>query len=237
MKIEKLQAEAEKYKVDNVENDVVDLSKNFIIDKVLDRYYKTYEVTKDTDHLVNAKDNVYIRKYIFKNFKKALKWVDLYYKGYIFAQEQDSSTYFYKVNQQRLWTKFCNSFKKIFKGNKKNLPLAKTEGYMYITEDSGDIYVDTSNSARIQLNANYANAFREADTNSPIKLDQTLINGNDITPIYLSNQGKPQLCQSLVSLNTTQTITGQKTFQNSLNIGNCSLQYDNANNCINFIFN
>jgi hypothetical protein len=37
---------------------------------------------------------------------------------------------------------------KIFKGNAAKLPTNKTEGYMYITQDQGDIYVDISSTER-----------------------------------------------------------------------------------------
>ena len=43
---------------------------------------------------------------------------------------------------------------KILKGNKLDLPLLKTTGYMYITEDTGDMYVDISSSERIHLTSN-----------------------------------------------------------------------------------
>lgn len=55
---------------------------------------------------------------------------------------------------------------KILKGNKKNLPSEKTAGYMYITEDTGDIYVDVSASSRIQLNSDAANKIRKITYNS-----------------------------------------------------------------------
>jgi hypothetical protein len=37
---------------------------------------------------------------------------------------------------------------KIFKGNAASLPSTKNEGYMYITQDQGDIYVDISSTER-----------------------------------------------------------------------------------------
>ena len=50
---------------------------------------------------------------------------------------------------------------KINRGSKKNLPPQKTEGYMYITEDVGDIYVDISSTERIRLNAESAEKLRK----------------------------------------------------------------------------
>jgi hypothetical protein len=38
---------------------------------------------------------------------------------------------------------------KILKGNKGNLPTTKTEGWMYITQDTGDTFVDVSTSNRM----------------------------------------------------------------------------------------
>lgn len=53
---------------------------------------------------------------------------------------------------------------KIFKGNKENLPKTITPGFLYITEDTGDIYIDTSIGARKQLNAHEANILRNNPT-------------------------------------------------------------------------
>ena len=53
---------------------------------------------------------------------------------------------------------------KIFKGNKANLPKAITPGFLYITEDTGDIYIDTSTSTRKQLNAHEADILRNNPT-------------------------------------------------------------------------
>lgn len=92
---------------------------------------------------------------------------------------------------------------------------------MYITKDSADIYVDmvitdsetnqTSNE-RIQLNANLANALRNLESNGT----NTKLNiGSEIQPIYFEN-GVPKLSFVLVDLETNQTITGKKTFTQSI---------------------
>lgn len=92
---------------------------------------------------------------------------------------------------------------------------------MYITKDSADIYVDmvitdsetnqTSNE-RIQLNANLANALRNLETNGT----NTKLNiGSEIQPIYFEN-GVPKLSFVFVDLETNQTITGKKTFTQSI---------------------
>ena len=101
--------------------DVVDLTKNYGIDIILARFYKTYKITENTDNVVSLKQNDWIRdKYLFKNFKRALKDYDLYYRGYIKAQEVIDTSYYYKVNQNRLWIRFCNWLKRLvtFKFNK-----------------------------------------------------------------------------------------------------------------------
>jgi hypothetical protein len=54
---------------------------------------------------------------------------------------------------------------KINRGSKKNLPETKTEGYMYITDDIGDIYVDISSTERIRLNAESAEKLRKITYN------------------------------------------------------------------------
>lgn len=45
---------------------------------------------------------------------------------------------------------------KILKGNKQDLPSTKTEGYAYITKDEHKMYIDTSSTERIALNADLA---------------------------------------------------------------------------------
>jgi hypothetical protein len=55
---------------------------------------------------------------------------------------------------------------KINRGSVQNLPTKKTEGYMYITEDVGDIYVDLSADTRIRLNAEAAEKIRKITYNN-----------------------------------------------------------------------
>lgn len=94
---------------------------------------------------------------------------------------------------------------KILRGSIKNLPTTKTEGYMYITEDVGDIYVDMSNSERVRLNAEAAEKIRKITYNpdgsykSEISLDYDFIKDKfdalddnigelkDKRPIYILN--------------------------------------------------
>jgi hypothetical protein len=102
---------------------------------------------------------------------------------------------------------------KIFKGNAAKLPSAKTEGYMYITQDRGDIYVDISSTERKQLNANYANKLR--DTTDTSKL---LDKGDHGQAVYFSG-GVPILCREHVDLETNQTIGGVKTFSSPITLG------------------
>ena len=64
---------------------------------------------------------------------------------------------------------------KIFKGNENNLPTTKTPGYMYITEDQGNIFVDLSTTERIQLNA------KNASTADAWKTPRKLTLAGDVT--------------------------------------------------------
>lgn len=102
---------------------------------------------------------------------------------------------------------------KIFKGNAAKLPTAKTEGYMYITQDQGDIYVDISSTERKQLNANYANKLRDSTDTSK------LLNKGDLGQAVYFSGGVPALCREHVDLETDQTIGGVKTFSSPITLG------------------
>ena len=78
---------------------------------------------------------------------------------------------------------------KILKGEKERLPSSSKEGWIYITEDSKDMYIFVSDSERIQLNANSANTLRN-DDNSLLSI------GTISNPVYFSN-GKPVACTSV----------------------------------------
>ena len=54
---------------------------------------------------------------------------------------------------------------KIHKGHYEDLPSTHKEGWMYITEDKGDIYLDISDNERIHLNADRANYVRDKNNN------------------------------------------------------------------------
>jgi hypothetical protein len=76
---------------------------------------------------------------------------------------------------------------KILKGNVENLPATKHEGYMYITEDTGDIYVDISSTTdetdgeRIKLNASSAEKVRKISYNDDGSYkDELTLNYDDI---------------------------------------------------------
>ena len=85
---------------------------------------------------------------------------------------------------------------KILKGNKSSLPTKKVEGWMYITKDTGDIYVDISSSTpegevetggeRLQLCAD--KAYRLKDSN-----DSLISIGGEKTPVYFKD-GIPVSC-------------------------------------------
>ena len=102
---------------------------------------------------------------------------------------------------------------KIFKGNAAKLPTAKTEGYMYITQDQGDIYVDISSTERKQLNANYANKLRDSTDTSK------LLNKGDLGQAVYFSGGIPVVCREHVDLETDQTIGGVKTFSSPITLG------------------
>lgn len=76
---------------------------------------------------------------------------------------------------------------KWFRGNKQNLPNKSQEGSMYLTEDTGDLYLFKNENTRVQLNANLSNALRNPDTNSNISV------GDSNTPVYFYN-GVPVVC-------------------------------------------
>lgn len=78
---------------------------------------------------------------------------------------------------------------KILKGNKSTLPTTLNEGYMYITKDTGDIYVDISADNRLHLNANEAYKLRD-DNNTPFSI------GGLKNPVYFSN-GIPTPCDAI----------------------------------------
>jgi hypothetical protein len=62
---------------------------------------------------------------------------------------------------------------KILKGKQENLPAPHKEGWMYITSDFGDIYLDLSDNERIQLNADKANYIRDNSTETEKLLNFT----------------------------------------------------------------
>ena len=78
---------------------------------------------------------------------------------------------------------------KILKGQNANLPTSSKEGWIYVTEDTGDMHIFISDTNKIQLNANYANALRNSNN--------TLLSvGENGKPVYFVN-GKPVACTKL----------------------------------------
>ena len=53
--------------------------KNKLIDKILDRNFKTWEHTLDTGDFVDAKFGKKIDRFIFNNLKRQFKEADIYY--------------------------------------------------------------------------------------------------------------------------------------------------------------
>ena len=70
---------------------------------------------------------------------------------------------------------------KFLKGDSSRLPTSSTAGWVYVTEDTHDMYIFKTDTEKFQLNANYANALREA-------ADGALFNYGDVNkPVYFSN--------------------------------------------------
>jgi hypothetical protein len=76
---------------------------------------------------------------------------------------------------------------KINRGSKANLPEAKTEGWMYITEDVGEIYVDLSATERIKLNAEAAEKIRKITYNEDGSYTEVSLDYDDLKNLQNSN--------------------------------------------------
>ena len=92
-----------------------------------------------------------------------------------------------------------------------DLPATKKEGYMYITQDTADSYVDISDTERVQLNANLANALRIPGTTGLLNI------GGDTQAVYFKD-GVPTLALSHVTLETDQYVDGYKNFGSPIQI-------------------
>lgn len=119
---------------------------------------------------------------------------------------------------------------KILKGQEKNLPTNKTEGWAYVTTDEGNMYVDVSASKRVRIGAHADKADvatkAEGDTNSIratylAKLKQVTSNGTTFT--FRGETGDGTNAADLITIplagdkaglisNAAQTIKGDKTF-------------------------
>lgn len=123
---------------------------------------------------------------------------------------------------------------KILKGQEKNLPANKTEGWAYVTTDEGNMYVDVSASKRVRIGAHADKADvatkAEGDT-KPIreiylaKLKQVTSDGTQFT--FRGETGNGTNAPDLISIplagdkaglisNAAQTIKGEKTFANGI---------------------
>ena len=123
---------------------------------------------------------------------------------------------------------------KILKGQEKNLPANKTEGWAYVTTDEGNMYVDVSASKRVRIGAHADKADvatkAEGDTNSIratylAKLKQVTSNGTTFT--FRGETGDGSDAADLITIplagdkaglisNAAQTIKGNKTFANGI---------------------
>ena len=123
---------------------------------------------------------------------------------------------------------------KILKGQEKNLPANKTEGWAYVTTDEGNMYVDVSASKRVRIGAHADKADvatkAEGDT-KPIreiylaKLKQVTSDGTTFS--FRGETGNGTNAPDLISIplagdkaglisNAAQTIKGEKTFVNGI---------------------
>lgn len=123
---------------------------------------------------------------------------------------------------------------KILKGQEKNLPANKTEGWAYVTTDEGNMYVDVSASKRVRIGAHADKADvatkAEGDTKSIreiylAKLKQVTSDGTQFT--FRGETGNGTNAPDLISIplagdkaglisNAAQTIKGEKTFANGI---------------------
>lgn len=123
---------------------------------------------------------------------------------------------------------------KILKGQEKNLPANKTEGWAYVTTDEGNMYVDVSASKRVKIGAHADKADvatkAEGDTKSIreiylAKLKQVTSDGTTFS--FRGETGNGTNAPDLISIplagdkaglisNAAQTIKGNKTFANGI---------------------
>lgn len=123
---------------------------------------------------------------------------------------------------------------KILKGQEKNLPANKTEGWAYVTTDEGNMYVDVSASKRVRIGAHADKADvatkAEGDTKSIreiylAKLKQVTSDGTTFS--FRGETGNGTNAPDLISIplagdkaglisNAAQTIKGEKTFVNGI---------------------
>lgn len=123
---------------------------------------------------------------------------------------------------------------KILKGQEKNLPATKTEGWAYVTTDEGNMYVDVSASKRVRIGSHADKADvatkAEGDTESIrakylAKLKQVTSNGTTFT--FRGETGDGSDAADLITIplagdkaglisNAAQTIKGNKTFANGI---------------------
>lgn len=129
---------------------------------------------------------------------------------------------------------------KILKGQEKNLPATKTEGWAYVTTDEGNMYVDVSASKRVRIGSHADKADvatkAEGDTESIrakylAKLKQVTSNGTTFT--FRGETGDGSDAADLITIplagdkaglisNAAQTIKGNKTFANGISFPDVS---------------
>lgn len=89
---------------------------------------------------------------------------------------------------------------KFLKGNANALPSTSKEGWIYVTQDTADMYIFKTDTERIHLNANYANKLRENNT-----LNTGLNLGDVNTPVYFSG-GVPAKATGVATLSDLTVV-------------------------------
>lgn len=87
---------------------------------------------------------------------------------------------------------------KILHGGENNLPAVKTPGYMYITEDKGNIFIDLSATKRIQLNAKSAVYDGKEQNIANTYIKDLNVSGKNITCVYGDEHSKVITTQDTV---------------------------------------
>lgn len=78
---------------------LMEFKKNELINATLDRFFETWQHTQDTADFVDEKFLKKVDKYIFKNMRKRLKQIDVYYLLYL----KDKGVKLSLFNKLKVW--------------------------------------------------------------------------------------------------------------------------------------